>query len=80
MASSVADPTTNLDFSEKIGVHFSMASKLRNGHRAPSLATVIAIKDAYGLPADELLEAARGGPQTFGEYLRSHIFDESTDA
>jgi transcriptional regulator with XRE-family HTH domain len=68
---------TNVDFAEKVGVHFSMASKLRHGHRAPSLPTLINIRDAYSLPGDELLDASRGGPETFGEYLRMHVFREA---
>jgi len=67
---------TNVDFAEKVGIHFSMVSKLRHGHRAPSLETLISIKNAYELPADELLRAAEGGAESFGAYLRERVFKD----
>jgi transcriptional regulator with XRE-family HTH domain len=66
----------NMDFAKVIGVHFSMASKLKNGHRSPSLDTLIRIWEEFDLPADELLNSAKGGADSFGRYLRDRVFKE----
>lgn len=65
---------SNMEFAQEVGIHFSMASKLRHGHRAPSLETLLKIKKRYGLPADDILDAAAGGPEAFGAYLRKQVF------
>lgn len=67
---------SNVDFADAVDIHFSMASKLRHGHRSPSLETLIKIWETFELPADELLQAAKAGPDSFGHYLRRSVFDE----
>jgi transcriptional regulator with XRE-family HTH domain len=71
--------TSNTDFGRRVGVHFTMASRLRNGHRVPSPQTMLAIKKAFSLTADEvnaMLEAA-DTPDTFGVWARANLFEEA---
>ena len=69
---------TNFDFAAKTGIHYTMASRLRNGERKPGLATVTATKDAFQLSDAEVTEwldhIAQGAEQS-GKWLREHIFD-----
>lgn len=70
---------TNQEFADSVGIHFTMASRLRSGDRRPGLATVIAVIRAYSLDCDEVvawLEAIEQGPKESGEWLRAHIFNE----
>lgn len=67
---------TNETFAKAIDVHFTMASKLRNGHRMPSIPTLIRIWQAYGLDGNELLAAAAQGEESFGRFLRGRIFED----
>jgi transcriptional regulator GlxA family with amidase domain len=75
--------TTNTAFAEAVGVHFTMASRLRNGERKPGLPTVIGTVKAYKLTGDELLEWLMeidkdrdevGGPAS-GAWLRKNVFN-----
>lgn len=68
---------TNVEFADKVGIHFSMASKLRHGTRAPSVNTVVSIWRAFDLPADEMLQSLEGGAVTFGAFLRQRVFRDS---
>ena len=70
---------TNAQFAEKVGIHFSMASRLRNGKRLPSASLIFRISYAYQLPIQQIQEAYLDGPDEFGRYLRENVFDaEST--
>lgn len=70
--------TTNDEFAEKIGIHFTMASKLRNGRRKPSSQTMSKIIMAYGLDHNEANDALSRGGESFGQYLRENIFEKET--
>lgn len=76
VAEKEKEAVTNENFANQIGVHFTMASKLRNGHRMPSIPTLIRIWQAYGLDGNELLAAASQGEESFGRFLRSRIFED----
>lgn len=71
---------TNSQFAESVGIHFTMASRLRNGFRSPGLATVIATMRAYNLTCKQTadwLEAIALGPTASGAWLRANIFTAS---
>lgn len=57
----------------------TLSSRLRNGHRRPSVDMLNRIIKAYHLSAEEALAAFDRGPQDFAKYLREHVF-EATDA
>jgi transcriptional regulator with XRE-family HTH domain len=48
---------TNDDFARQLGIHFTMASKLRNGSRKPSIDTLLRIREAYDIDGNALLDA-----------------------
>jgi transcriptional regulator with XRE-family HTH domain len=68
---------TNTEFADKIGLHHTMASRLRNGERSPSIQTFIAVKRAYGLTCEQVdawLDAIARGNEASGVWLRKEIF------
>lgn len=68
---------TNLQFAKSVGLHHTMASRLRNGERKPGLATVIATMRAYNLTSEQVsdwLDAIDKGAPASGAWLRSNIF------
>lgn len=65
---------TNYEFGEKVGCDYTMASRLRNGHRLPSTGLLIRIRDAFELPSDEILAAYNKGSAEFGQFLQQRIF------
>lgn len=70
---------SNNEFAKAVGCHYTLSSRLRNGHRRPSVDMLNRIRKAYHLPADEVLSAFEEGPEEFSKYLRDHVF-EATDA
>jgi transcriptional regulator with XRE-family HTH domain len=71
--------TSNTDFGRRVGVHFTMASRLRNGHRVPSPQTMLAIRKAFDLSpveVDAMVQAA-DTPDTFGAWARANLFEEA---
>lgn len=56
MARSTIRYRSNPDFAQAIGMHPTMVSRLRNGHRSPSLSTFRAIVNALGLTSREAVE------------------------
>jgi hypothetical protein len=77
---TVTNPVTNFDFAKRVGIHYTMASRLRNGERRPGLATVIGTMRAFSLTSDEVtewLEAISESPAASGLWLRGHIFGYS---
>lgn len=66
---------TNEQFGERVGVHFTMASRLRNGMRLPSVTTLSNITREFNLDPQDALEAYRGGAEAFGRFLRERVFD-----
>lgn len=74
----VATPTmTNERFAELVGCHFTMASRLRNGNRLPSLSLMQSIHEAFNLPYDDLMSAYKLGAAAFGQYLRLMVFQDA---
>jgi len=68
---------TNLDFATATNLHHTMASRLRNGERSPSIQTVIATQKAFDLTCEDLvawLDAIDRGPDASGVWLREHVF------
>lgn len=70
---------TNEQFGERVGVHFTMASRLRNGMRLPSVSTLRKIVDEYDLDINEALAAHGKGSAEFGRYLRDHVFEREVE-
>jgi transcriptional regulator with XRE-family HTH domain len=66
---------TNEEFASRVGCHFTMASRMRNGHRLPSVRTLIKISSEFDLKMDDLTSAYSAGPVTFSEFLRENVFD-----
>lgn len=74
---------TNTEFAERVGLHHTMASRLRNGERLPSLPTFIRTMRAFELDCDETLEwldAVAKGSEASGAWLRQHVFSPRADA
>jgi transcriptional regulator with XRE-family HTH domain len=73
--------TSNADFARLVGVHFTMASRLRNGHRIPSPQTMLAIRDAFKLTPQEVNEMvdACSSQEQFGSWCRWRLFEEPAD-
>jgi hypothetical protein len=79
MAPSTIDPNhvTNFEFADRVGLHHTMASRLRNGERLPSIATFIRTMRAFELDCDQTLEwldAVGQGAVASGEWMRRNIF------
>jgi hypothetical protein len=73
---------TNFHFADLTGLHYTMASRLRNGERKPGLSTVIAVFKAFALTCDDLLEwldAIDQGAEQSGIWLRANIFESGPD-
>ena len=65
-------PTTGAQFAYDVDISYSMASRLRSGHRRPSLELLIRITEKYELDLEGAVRAANAG--TFGTYLEKHVF------
>lgn len=65
---------SNTEFGKAVGVHFTTASRYRNGERVPSTGVARKIAKAYGLDAGELLDAINLGRNAFGHYMRMNVF------
>lgn len=74
MDSPTETPVSNASFGLAVGVHFTTASRYRNGEWVPSIDKARKIAHVYGLDLDELTEAMAGGRETFGHYIRMHVF------
>lgn len=68
------EPVTNGRFAALVGVHFTMASRYRNGQRIPSTRRLHKIATVFDLPIDQLVAAANAGGAEFGHYMRIHVF------
>lgn len=64
---------TNQEFANAVGCSTTMASRMRNGKRAPSVATLRACIAAFDLDFEEALDYA-GSPVGWGAYLRQFVF------
>jgi len=67
---------TNREFANAVGCSTTMASRMRNGKRAPSVATLRACIEAFDLDADEALDFA-GTAAGWGGFLRSVVFSRT---
>ena len=74
MDSPTKTPVSNAEFGRAVGVHFTTASRYRNGERVPSTGVAMRIADAYGLDPGEVLRAIVDGHEAFGHYVRMNIF------
>jgi transcriptional regulator with XRE-family HTH domain len=66
----VSATITNDAFAARIGVSHSMASRIRNGRRLPSVRTLDAIHRELNIPLDELHRAHLAGPEEFSAVVR----------
>lgn len=68
---------TNPQFAQRVDIHFTMASRLRNGERLPSLTTFIKVMQEFNLSAEqtkEWLDAIAKGEEASGKWLQANIF------
>jgi len=80
--SRIRKATSNTDFGNRVGIHYTFASRLRNGQRIPSLDTLNRIIEAFELNESEaaaITHSARSAPE-FGTWISEHLFEESTSA
>lgn len=66
---------TNEEFGEKVGCHYSMASRLRNGERLPSRDLLRRIIATFELNRIEAYEAYDHGKDGFSQYLRDAVLE-----
>lgn len=64
---------TNQAFGDTIGCSHSMASRMVNGKRIPSLDLIQTISEKYGIPLTSLVNARKKGGEAFGELLQRKI-------
>lgn len=65
-------PKTSAQFASDVGIHYSMASRLRSGERRPSYELLIRITDKYGLDLADAVRAAHDNE--FGRFLDDRVF------
>ena len=65
--------TTNQQLADRIGCHYTMASRLLNGQRLPSFALMHRISQEYKISLDTLIRARLAGPVEFSALLRKRI-------
>lgn len=65
---------SNAQFGRDVGVHFTTASRYRNGDRVPSTTVALKIADCYDLDPGEMLRAISAGREAFGHYIRMKVF------
>ncbi|HEV2346431.1 MAG TPA: helix-turn-helix transcriptional regulator [Actinocrinis sp.] len=65
---------TLMEFGKAVDVHFTTASRYRNGERVPSTGVAHRIIQYYNLDPGELLAAIAAGREAFGHYMRMHVF------
>lgn len=70
-------------FSERVGCHFTTASRLRSGERLPGRRLLGRIINTYNLDRNKAFDAFVAGPDEFGAFLRATVFtadDVETEA
>jgi transcriptional regulator with XRE-family HTH domain len=69
------DTVTLEAFADRVGCHFTTASRLRSGDRMPSRELLGRIVEAYDLDRERTLNLFTAGtPDDFGKYLREEVF------
>lgn len=74
------DTVTLEAFADRVGCHFTTASRLRSGDRMPSRELLGRIVEAYGLDKEAAFDRFTSGDSVkFGAFLRDQVFsgDES---
>lgn len=71
---------TNSSFAAQVGCHHTMASRLRNGKRLPSLSMFSTIVKTFDLNTDDALSAYDQGAAAFGAFLRATVFSRTASA
>lgn len=67
-------------FADRVGCHFTTASRLRNGQRMPGRELLGTIVREYDLDQNEVFAIyTREDPEEFGAYLRDKIFEKSVE-
>lgn len=76
-AQAIDRATSNTDFARRVGVHYTMASRIRNGKRMPSSTTLSHIQTAFNIQGDllkSMMAALDAGQTTFGAWVQEHLF------
>lgn len=74
MDSPTKDTVSNAAFGRAVGVHFTTASRYRNGERVPSTGVALKIAESYDLDPGDVLRAIRSGREYFGHFMRMNVF------
>ena len=75
--STIERAVSNTDFARRVGVHYTMASRLRNGKRMPSSHTLSSICSAFnlrGADQEAMMRAVEAGQTEFGRWVREQLF------
>lgn len=78
MTESTGSAVTLEAFADRVGCHFTTASRLRSGDRLPGRKLLGKITREYHLEPAEVLEAYSDSQEAFGQYLRVHVFHSPT--
>jgi transcriptional regulator with XRE-family HTH domain len=70
---------TNPRFAELTGCDFTSASKIRNGHRRPSLELFMRMMIVFNVDANDAVDAWKRGPRAFTDFLNEMIFEPAGD-
>ena len=68
------EPVSNAQFGRDVGVHFTTASRYRNGERVPSTTVALKIAEVYHLDPEDVLRAIVAGREAFGHFMRMNVF------
>ncbi|AZS06672.1 hypothetical protein HOU95_gp032 [Streptomyces phage Hiyaa] len=75
------DTVTLEAFADRVGCHFTTASRLRSGDRMPSKELLGRIVEAYGLDKESAFDVfTQGDPTQFGRYLREEVFKSEAES
>lgn len=67
---------SNYEFGRRVGYHHTMASRIRNGNRLPSVEKLTVIKEEFGLNLDELVAAHNEGAAAFARLMSREVFNK----
>lgn len=76
-AQAIDRAVSNTDFARRVGIHYTMASRIRNGKRMPSSATLSRIQTSFGVQGDllkSMMAALDEGQSAFGAWVQEHLF------